>query len=266
MSLPLFLDTALPAHTLAGSAVCLDGAEARHALKSMRIQQGEQILLSNGAGTLATCKVTRITATTLELTVVDITHTDPPSPQLILVQAIAKNDRSERAVELATECGVHQIYPWQASRSISKWGDATKASKGQAKWKNSAIAATKQSRREFTPTIHPMLSSAQLTSAISEWTRTGAWVGVLHEDASEPLTSHTHVQAYTSCSAIVFIVGPEGGLSTEEIHACEAAGAHTVKLGPEVVRTSTAAAVAFTAFSVVTGAWTTPRTLGESHP
>ncbi|MDO5512399.1 16S rRNA (uracil(1498)-N(3))-methyltransferase [Corynebacterium sp.] len=222
--------------------VTLAGPEGRHAVSVKRIVAGEQILLIDGHGTHATVTVTA-TRGKDELTgeVVEWGVDKHPRPRVTVVQALPKAERSELAVDLATQAGADAIVPWQAQRCVAKWA-GPKAAKGVAKWEAAALAAAKQSRRTRIPQIHPLMSTAQVAEFIADKKAL-----VLHEDAATPLR-----EIDLDVEELVLIVGPEGGIGAEELAEL---GAAAVKLGPEVLRTASAAMVALSAIGVLTQRW-----------
>lgn len=239
MSLALFLVPSLPA----GDQVRLDGPEGRHAADVARLRPGERLLLSDGAGTLATCAVLSADRGALELAVLDRRVEAPPTPRLVVAQALPKGDRAELAVQAMTEVGVDEIIPWQASRSVVRWqGD--RGAKALDKWRATAREAAKQSRRSYLPVVSEPLPTSGLTPRL-----TGALV--LHEEATVPLAT-----ADLPGTEIVLVVGPEGGISPEELDTFTAAGATPVRLGPTVLRTSTAGVAALSVLNARTGRWT----------
>jgi 16S rRNA (uracil1498-N3)-methyltransferase len=163
---------------------------------------------------------------------------------------LPKGDRAELAVELLTELGVDEIVPWAASRSISLW-KGERADKGVAKWQRTALAASKQSRRAWIPTVTPVSSSAELADRI----RPGVPALVLHEEAPVSLADGLDELVGTMPTELLVIVGPEGGVAPDELALFTERGARPVRLGPEVLRTSTAGGVALAVLSVAVGRW-----------
>ena len=171
---------------------------------------------------------------------------DEPAPvrRLVLVQALAKGDRDELAVQAATELGVDAIVPWQAERSVSRW-DA-KAAKGVARWTTIVREAAKQAHRAWVPEVRDLTRTSDLARLARE-TR----MLVLEPSATERLTS----EQFDDDRDVVLVVGPEGGISPAELATLAAAGGRVVRLGDTVLRTSTAGAAALTVTSVRTGRW-----------
>ncbi|MGW4333723.1 16S rRNA (uracil(1498)-N(3))-methyltransferase [Rhodococcus koreensis] len=233
-----------------GSTAVLDGPEGRHAATVRRIGVGERIVLADGRGGLADTEVTAAGKDRLELTVHERRQVTAPSPSVTVVQALPKAERSELAVELATEAGVDAIVPWQSSRCVARW-EGPKVAKGVARWRSAALAAAKQSRRAIVPEVSELHRTAGMLAVVREVVGRGGVVAVLHEAAAQGLAE----LPLRAAAEIVLVVGPEGGISEEEITALTEAGAVPVLLGPHVLRTSTAAAVALGAIGVLTDRW-----------
>lgn len=220
----------------AGEWFTLRGDEGFHAATVQRLQPGESVMLADGLGRLAHGTVMEVPAKDeLVVSIVAITEAPPPSPRLIVVQAIPKGERGELAVEMLTEVGVDVIVPWAASRCVAVWkGD--KIEKGVEKWKATARESAKLARRSRTPQLSALASTDDVVRLIRN--TSPAWV--LHEDGEARLSGKTMPMS----GDIVLVVGPEGGVSPDELARFSEAGAEVVRLGPSVLRTSTAGAVA----------------------
>ncbi|GGK61672.1 16S rRNA (uracil(1498)-N(3))-methyltransferase [Ornithinimicrobium pekingense] len=244
MSAPLFLVGAgtLPDGT---TTVHLDGPEGRHAADVQRLTVGERVLLSDGAGRLARCTVSAASRGSLDLRVEDLRDEPLPARRLVLVQALAKGDRDLMAVEAATELDVDEVVPWQADRSIVRW-KGERGEKARGKWEQTARAATKQSRRARVPVVAGLVGRAALLDRVGR----ADLAVVLHEEAGTPLTG----LALPARGEILLVVGPEGGISPDELAALVDAGARPVRLGRTVLRTSTAGAAALAALHTL-GGW-----------
>ena len=243
----LFYVDALPD---TGSLAVVDGDEGFHAATVRRIRIGEQLVLGDGAGELAHCEVEHAGRDGLRARVLRRWSVEPGRPAVTVVQALPKSDRSELAIELATEAGADAFLAWQAARCVANW-DGARVDKGLRRWRAVARSAARQSRRPHIPTVDGVLSTAELTRRIRDEVAAGAAVLVLHESATDRLTDHHVGQA----DSVLFVIGPEGGIAPEEISALTDAGAVAVRLGPQVLRTSTAAAVALGALGVLTPRW-----------
>jgi 16S rRNA (uracil1498-N3)-methyltransferase len=242
---PLFLVDALPA----GDRAVLDGPEGRHAAAVKRLRAGEAVLLADGRGGLAHATVAAAGHDTVELTIGDRTVLAPPAPRVLLAQALVKGDRGELAVEMATEAGVDGILPWRASRCVARWDDGPRGDKALARWRSTVREAAKQARRPWLPVVEEPVT----TEALAHRVAGAAGALVLHEGATARLAELAG--DLPAAGDLLLVVGPEGGVSDAEIEALTAAGARPVRLGHEVLRASTAAAVALGALGVLTGRW-----------
>jgi len=241
MTPPVFV-----AEDLAGERVLLTGSEGHHAATVRRVQPGEPVDVVDGKGTRVSCTVTAVARDAVQLSVVRRTIEPAPSPRLVLVQAIAKGDRGELAVELATEVGVDEVVPWAAARCIVKW-EGERGGKALRRWRSSAREAGKQSRRAWLPVV----AEQHTTEHVVHRARAAAATLVLHESATTPLAGLT----LPTEGDILLVIGPEGGIRDEEIAALQAVGAVPVRLGSSVLRTSTAGAAAASVVSALTTRW-----------
>ena len=243
MTPPLFLLEALPV----GDHAVLDGPEGRHAATVRRLRAGEAVLVGDGCGVVATGVVAAVGRDVVELTLTDRVVAPAPSPRVVVAQALVKGDRGELAVELATEAGVDAIVPWTAARCVARWtGD-----KGLARWQRTAREAAKQARRAWVPPVASPVTTRELAGRVAA----ADCALVLHEAATTALAE----VELPAAGEVLLAVGPEGGITDDELGLLTAAGAHAVRLGPEVLRASTAAAVALGALGVLTGRWAPPR-------
>lgn len=245
MSLPVHLVGSLDG-VAQGSVVEVTGDEAHHAVAVRRLREGEQVVLTDGLGTSVVGSVASTGKRVFAVSVGSVSHHDRPEPAITVVQALPKGERGELAVEVLTEVGVDQIVPWAASRSVAVW-KGERAVKSHAKWQATAREAAKQSRRPWLPTVSALASTGDLLPLIAE----ADLAMVLHEDATSPLSS---VDVPAS-GRIVVVVGPEGGIAPDELAALAEAGAQSVRLGAEVLRTSTAGVVAVAALLARTSRW-----------
>jgi 16S rRNA (uracil1498-N3)-methyltransferase len=243
VTLPVFLSDAANGAS-PGSELVLDGEEGRHAATVKRIKAGEQVVLTDGAGSSATCTVTDAAKASLTLRVESTQYAARPDPLITVVQAIPKGERGELAVEMLTEIDVDRIVPWAASRSVAVWrGD--RAARSLAKWRAAARAAAKQARRSWLPEVTELATTDDVVALIAE----ADLAVVLHESAQVPLAA----LALGDLERVVVVVGPEGGLSADELAAFSAAD--IVRLGPTVLRSSTAGVAAVAALLTRTRRW-----------
>ncbi|WP_293054949.1 16S rRNA (uracil(1498)-N(3))-methyltransferase [Mycobacterium sp.] len=243
----LFYVDALPE---TGALAVVGGGEGFHAATVRRIRPGEELLLGDGAGGVARCRVEAAARDRLQARVLQRWQVSPPQPPVTVVQALPKAERSDLAIELATEAGADAFVAWQAARSVARW-DGARVEKGLRRWRAAARAAAGQSRRAHIPLIDGVLSTATLVRAVAGAVASGTVVLALDESATAGLAGLSLRQA----GALMLIVGPEGGIAPDEIAALTSAGALAVRMGPGVLRTSSAAAVALGALGVLTPRW-----------
>jgi 16S rRNA (uracil1498-N3)-methyltransferase len=227
-----------------GDTVSLTQAEARHAVTVSRLKVGETIAISNGAGLTVSGPITTAEHTELSIEVSEVQRTPRSTPAVFLAQALAKADRDELAVQVATELGIDGVIPWSAARSISRWQGA-KVAKGRDRWAAIVREASKQSLRTWLPDVLDLVTTKQLAIFASS-TR----MLVLEPTATETLSD-----LIVDDRDIVLVVGPEGGVADHELELLTAAGASTVRLGSEVLRTSTAGPAALAVLNVKLGRW-----------
>ncbi|MEU0601291.1 16S rRNA (uracil(1498)-N(3))-methyltransferase [Streptomyces sp. NPDC006393] len=231
-----------------GPEFVLDGPEGRHAVSVKRLRPGEDVVLTDGRGRW-TEGVVKAAEGKDRLVVMDVEtlHEEPPeSPRITVVQALPKGDRGELAVETMTEVGVDTVVPWQASRCITQW-KGERGLKALGKWRATAREAGKQSRRVRFPEVADAATTRQVAALLAE----ADFAAVLHESGEEPLAR----AELPTDGEIVLVVGPEGGVSPEELAAFEEAGAKAYVLGRTVLRTSTAGTAAAALLMGRTGRW-----------
>ncbi|MFF2317238.1 16S rRNA (uracil(1498)-N(3))-methyltransferase [Arthrobacter sp. NPDC058097] len=256
MSNPVFFTPAGALDSTApGSVFVLDGAEARHAVTVKRLAVGEQVDIADGAGKRITGTVTDAAAAELTVECTSVSLEPRPDVRLVLVQALAKGDRDELAIETATELGIDAVIPWQSERSIVRW-KGERAAKAHGKWQSAVTAAAKQARRAWIPEVRPAVDTQALAREVAE----AGLAVILHEDAVTPLRRvlgrwSEERQDAAGAVEIFLIVGPEGGISPREVTRLCSAGAVTALLGPHVLRSSTAGPAGVVVASDVLGRW-----------
>jgi 16S rRNA (uracil1498-N3)-methyltransferase len=245
MSAPVFVVP--PSQVAAGDHLVLGGEEGRHAVTVRRLTVGEAVECVDGAGTRARGVVAGVEGKDRLDVMVERVDVEPaPSPRLVVVQAIPKGERGELAVELLTEVGADVIIPWAAARCVAQWR-GEKAVRGEQKWRRTAQEAGKQARRSWLPEVLPMAGTDDVVTLLGAVSR----AVVLHEAGALRLAS----LALPTNGDIVLIVGPEGGITDDELAAFGAAGALTCRLGASVLRTSTAGAAAAAVVMAASGRW-----------
>lgn len=245
MTLPQHLVPSLDGVAV-GDAVSVEGDEAHHAVVVRRLRVGESLLLTDGRGRVVIGEVCETAKRSFAAVVREITDHPEPQPRVCAVQALPKGERGELAVEVLTEVGAARIVPWAAARSVAVW-KGERAAKSHAKWQATAREAAKQARRPWHPEVPPLETTAEVLARVRE----ADVAVVLHEEATEPIDA----LALPSDGEIVVIIGPEGGLTEDEVAQLVAAGAVAVRLGSEVLRTSTAGVAAIAALLSRTSRW-----------
>lgn len=219
----------------------LTGAEAHHAATVIRLTAGEEVLVADRQGARVLTVAEDVSRDVVRLRVRERADDGVPSLRLTLVQALAKEGRDEDAVEAATELGVDGVLPWQADRSIVRW-KGPKVDAGLRKWAKIVERAAKQSRRARWPELEGLVTSRAL---VERCAGSGVVPFVLHEDASTPLATAD----LPGEGEVLLVVGPEGGISPDELDRLVEAGATPVRLGPQVLRASTAGPAAIAVIS-----------------
>lgn len=245
---PLFLVDDVAALPAPGGETVLAGPEGRHAVTVRRIRPGEELVLSDGCGGIAHAEAVAATgkdALTVRLRAVS--HVPAPAVRIVIAQALVKGDRGELAVETATEAGADAFLPWKAARSVARWDDGPRGARALERWRSSVREAAKQARRPWQPQVTEPVTTRQLAQRVAA----ADAALVLHESAGTGLAG----VELPADGEVLLVVGPEGGVDDHELAVLAEAGAVPVRMGPEVLRASTAACVALGALAVRTGRW-----------
>jgi 16S rRNA (uracil1498-N3)-methyltransferase len=229
-----------------GDRVTVGGDEAHHAVAVRRLRVGERVLLTDGHGVTVEGTVTETGKRRLVVVADRVGSVAEPAPRITVVQALPKGDRGELAVEMLTEIGVATIVPWAAARSVAVWR-GERVSKGLTRWRVTARGAAKQARRSWFPRVAALASTEEVAALVAE----ASVAVVLHEGAEAPLGG----VAFPAEGTVLLVVGPEGGLTDDELASLSEAGASVVHLGSEVLRTSTAGVAAVAAVLAGTARW-----------
>jgi len=227
-----------------GGTVSVTGAEAKHVATVARTRVGERLLVGNGRGLVVEGAAESVAAAEVVVRVEAVRVQDAPAPAIRLVQALAKGDRDELAIQAATELGVDGVVPWQAERSVSRWS-GPKLEKGRERWSSIVREAAKQSMRPWLPEVGALITTREIAAAAATQR-----VLVLEPSARHPLTS-----VESDGRDLLLVVGPEGGIAPAELEHLQAAGAELVRLGDEVLRTSTAGPAAIAVLNARLGRW-----------
>ncbi len=233
----------------------LTGPEGRHAAKVRRLRVGERVDLGDGAGRVAECVVREVGSDDLSVEVVTWRTEPEPEPRFVVAQALAKGDRGELAVELMTEAGVDTIVPWAAQRSVVQWsGERGERPAREPRW--AAHGRGRRPSRRAASRVPEIEAALGATLPSAREASLGGGVG------GRPARERDRAVAGAAdpgrrggaCSS----VGPEGGVSEAELTALRDAGARVCRLGPEILRTSTAGVVALAVLSARSCRWDPP--------
>ncbi|MCK0117489.1 16S rRNA (uracil(1498)-N(3))-methyltransferase [Isoptericola sp. S6320L] len=258
MSAPVFLSTDDLSRVAPGEVFVLGGDEGRHAGVVQRRGPGESLDVVDGAGTRLRAVVDSVDGSDVRLRVAERVTEPAPAVVLTLVQALAKGDRDHLAVEAAVEVGVDAVVPWQADRSVVVWR-GPRAAKSRARWESTVRSAVKQARRAWLPAVSEHVTTKQLAARTREVVGAGGVVVVLHEEATTALAEVAlpapGAGSPAAAPELLVVVGPEGGIGEAELASLADAGATAARLGPHVLRTSTAGPVAVALLSERLGRW-----------
>jgi 16S rRNA (uracil1498-N3)-methyltransferase len=226
-----------------GSTQELSGDEGHHAVKVMRLQIGEQIKIADNLGNWVSGAIAEVGKKSLKINVSERGNAEHLKPELILVQAVTKSDRTKEMLELLTVAGADQIIPWQAQRCISKWkSDSTD------KWLTTIRESAKQARRVKLPVLSDAITTNQLVKLFQAEDQ----IIVLHESAQSNISQIKFVE---STKRIFIVIGPEGGISEEEIAQLTSANAVVVRMGENVLRSAHAGFAALSGIQALIGRW-----------
>jgi len=226
-----------------GSSQLLDKDEAHHAIKVLRVKIGEEIMISDGSGNWISGPIEELGKKTLLIKVSNQGQKKLNKPELVIVQAITKSDRNKEMLELITVAGVDRIIPWQSDRSISKW-----QSDSADKWELTIKESCKQARRVVMPKLSKSINSKQLAEELSSV----PFSIIFHEAAS---TNFSEVNIPSDISSIYLIIGPEGGITDEELLMLKGTTSNIVRLGAPVLRSAHAGFAALAAVQIKLGRW-----------
>jgi 16S rRNA (uracil1498-N3)-methyltransferase len=221
----------------------LSGDEGHHAVSVMRLSVGEQIKIADGSGNWVSGTITEVNKRSLKIDVAQRGNAQAGKPELVVVQAVTKSDRTKEMLELLTVGGADQIIPWQAERCISKW-----QSDSAQKWMSSIKESAKQARRVKLPILADEVTTSQLVKLFQSTDK----VVILHEGAMNGISQ---LNLSNNLERIILIIGPEGGISDAEISQLENAGAVTARLGDLVLRSAHAGFAALAAIQSSIGRW-----------
>ena len=212
-----------------GRAV-LTGPEAHHLAHVMRARPGQEVLLFDGHGLELVARVQRIGRSDVELVVMSSMQVDRELPvRITLGVAMPKGDRQRWIVEKATELGMARLVPLVTERGV-----ALVSAGAYERLRRSVIEASKQCGRT-------QLMEISQPQTIAEFCRAQDTAGIMAHPGGQPLRDVIDKLREEKSGQIAFAVGPEGGLTDEEVAVAASAGWTAVDLGQRILRVETAA-------------------------
>ena len=221
----------------------LENEEAHHAIKVLRLNTGEIIKISDGVRNWVSGPIVEIAKKELSISITERGEIQPAKPELVLVQAITKSDRNKEMLELAVEAGVDRIIPWQSERSISKWQDDS-----ERKWLITIKESCKQSRRVKVPRLRQVMNTTSLAKEFNSKN-----LGLVFHESGQ--VKFADAQFGSNLDAVYLIIGPEGGITDNELSIFQGAGSMILRLGPTVLRSAHAGFAALAAVQTKLGRW-----------
>lgn len=237
--LTLFFVDDLP--TALGTSYEFDSEDAHHAIKVLRIAAGEIFNLSDGKGAWSRVSVTNVNKKSMSVKVLESGFEEALNEHFTIVQAIPKGDRIKESIELSTEGGADRIVMWKAARSIGR------ADEKMEKLQQTAREASKQSRRFHIPEVSGVITTDLVVDEIAK----ADLAIVLHESATMQLSQVVQ----PGVKKVTIIIGPEGGLTDEEVETFAAAGAKVALLGRPILRSAHAGLAALSAVNTALSVW-----------
>jgi 16S rRNA (uracil1498-N3)-methyltransferase len=222
---------------LEAAELTIRGEDARHLAVVRRACPGDLVRISDGRGTVLEARLTSVTPGAVGAEIVDRTLTPAPMPRVEVHQGLAKGDKVDGVIRHLVEMGVDGIVVFEAGRSVARWDPGRQAAAAR-RWATIAREAAKQSHRAWLPVLSGPLTVA---GAAAEGRGLGL---VAHPAAGSRLRDVLAERGPGMPESVWVVVGPEGGLSDDEVEAFGAAGAIPVSLGPQILRTETASVVA----------------------
>lgn len=239
--LTLFHVVDLP--TQVGAQYTLSGDDGHHAVRVLRLSVGEELVLSDGRGAWSKVRVVAVDKKSVDLIVLESGFQNASATSITVIQAITKGERSKEAIELLTEAGADHIVPWQSLRSIGK------LEKGVEKLRVVAQEASKQSRRFWVPEVSDVVDTPGAIAII----KSADLAIVFHESAMTKLSDL--LAERESIASVAIVIGPEGGITDEELANMSGAGAKIALLGRPILRSAHAGIAAIAAVSTALGIW-----------
>ena len=224
----------------------LEGADANHVARSLRMKVGEALTVSDSRGTDFDCVITSVTPDRVELKIKEIKPSESePSVEVTLCTCLLKGDKFETVIRHSVELGVTKIVPVLSTNCVSR-PDAKSLKSKEQRWQKIANEAAGQCGRGVLPTL---LSTTDL-SALAKTFNDYDLVLFFYELGGEPLGET--LWENDSAKKIAIITGPECGFTASEAEMLANAGAKTISLGKRILRAETAPLAALTGVMLLT--------------
>lgn len=221
----------------------LEGNDAHHAAKSLRVRVGEELIVCDTKGNDYRCTVSSVDAERVELEILDFSkNATEPTVYVTVFQCLTKGDKMDLIVRQAVECGASRVVPVISENCVSR-PDEKSLSKKVERWQRIAFEAAGQSGRGILPEVLPAVTLKQVTEVVKNFDK----VFFFYEAGGELL------EAQQNLKTAAIIIGPEGGFSPDEAKLLAENGAVTTTLGPRILRAETAPVAALTALMLQTG-------------
>jgi 16S rRNA (uracil1498-N3)-methyltransferase len=220
-----------------GPRIVVSGQDVRHISTVMRMKPGEMLVLCDGKGVEYTVKIAQVNRSEITTEIMSQSKRDIRTPFITLGQGLPKSDKMDFIVQKATELGVRSIVPLLTERTIIKVRDEQKRI---MRWQKIAREAAMQSNRPDIPLIEQIrslrdfifsLDPGPLTLNLLPW-----------EEGTAPIKDV--LRTNSGVKNVMVLIGPEGGFSAQEAEMAKGNGFHLVSLGPNILRTETAAVAA----------------------
>ena len=215
--------------------VSIEGPEFKHITKVMRLNVDDYVKLFDGNGTAASGKIIEITKNSVQIQPENIEILSNPNDQgpIIIAASVAKKDRFEWLISKCTELGVDHIFPVIFERTVKQPGNEKKLLE---RYNLLALNAAKQCQRLFLPKIDSPATLEQTLDKIRKnYSNTTLLTGSLDNNAEKI------DKAYQANTPFAALIGPEGGMTNDEINYLENNGSMPVKLTSTILRIETAA-------------------------
>ena len=228
----------------------IEGVDARHISKVLRMQPGDKLQIVSDDGVSAMAEITAIASERVSVRCLEkLAESHEPRVRLVLAQGLAKGEKMDFIIQKAVEMGAYSVIPVAMEHSVVRL-DGAKAAKKVERWQKIAESAAKQSKRDIIPQVQQVQSMAEMLASGDYETKIIAYEC---EDRLSLKAALKAAEAAGGIKELLLIIGPEGGISEGELEAARAAGAVPVSLGRRILRAETAGLVAISAIFYETG-------------